>query len=123
MDTETEISICYEAELAEIADLDRIYYLNAAASRADRADYYRRQDQLGQIRSRLYAELSAARKKGQTIKVTRSSGRRTFIAEDFFYDRQSAYPCCSICACPRNTNNIPPKDHPVISFDHHALRK
>ena len=39
MDAETEIPICYEAELAEIAGLDRIYYLNAAASRADRAAY------------------------------------------------------------------------------------
>jgi hypothetical protein len=65
MGTETEISICYEAELAEIADLDRIYYLNAAASRADRAAYYRPQDQLEQSRSRLYAKLGAARKKGQ----------------------------------------------------------
>jgi len=63
MDTETEISICYEAELAEIANLDRIYYLNAAASRADRADYYKRQDRLEQVRTRLYAELSTARKK------------------------------------------------------------
>jgi hypothetical protein len=65
MDTETEISIGYEAELAEIAELDRIYYQKAAASSADRADYYRRQDRLGQIRTRLYAELSAATKKGQ----------------------------------------------------------
>lgn len=65
MDTETEISICYETELAEIAALDRLYYQTVAASRADRADYYRRQDRLGQIRTRLYAELSAARKKGQ----------------------------------------------------------
>jgi len=31
MDAETEIPICYEAELAEIADLDRMYHLNAAA--------------------------------------------------------------------------------------------
>jgi hypothetical protein len=65
MDTETEIAICYEAELAEIAFLDRLYYQKAAPSRADRADYYRRQDQLERVRARLYAELSAARKKGQ----------------------------------------------------------
>jgi hypothetical protein len=75
MDAETKISICYEAELAEIADLDRIYYLNAAASRADRAAYYRRQDQLEKIRSRLYAELGAARKKAKSTQVTRTSGR------------------------------------------------
>ena len=65
MDTETEISICYEAELAEIAELDRLYYQQAAASRADRADYYRRQDQLERARARLYVELSAERKKNQ----------------------------------------------------------
>ena len=63
MDRETEIYIRCEAELAEIAALDRLYYQTVAASRADRADYYRRQDQLEQIRTRLYAELGAARKK------------------------------------------------------------
>jgi hypothetical protein len=63
MDREAEIYIRYEAELAEIAALDRLYYQTVAASRADRADYYRRQDQLGQIRTRLYAELSAEKKK------------------------------------------------------------
>jgi hypothetical protein len=65
MDTETEISICYEAELAEIAELDRHYYQRATASRADRADYYRRQDQLERARARLYVELSAERKKNR----------------------------------------------------------
>jgi|HubBroStandDraft_4_1064222.scaffolds.fasta_scaffold35089_2 hypothetical protein len=65
MDTETEISTCYAAELAEIAQLDRLYYQQAAASHADRADYYRRQDQLERVRARLYAELSAERKKNQ----------------------------------------------------------
>ncbi|HWO32784.1 MAG TPA: hypothetical protein VNO32_28640 [Candidatus Acidoferrum sp.] len=65
MDTETEISISYDAELAEIAELDRLYYQQAAASRADRADYYRRQDRLERVRARLYAELSAERKKNQ----------------------------------------------------------
>jgi len=28
MDAETEIPICYETELAESADLDRMYHLN-----------------------------------------------------------------------------------------------
>ncbi len=65
MDTETEIPICYEAELAEIAELDRLYYQQAVASRADRADYYRRQDHLERIRARLYSELRAERKKNQ----------------------------------------------------------
>ena len=65
MDTETEIIIRYEAELAEIAHLDRLYYQKAALNSADRADYYRRQDKLEQIRTRLYAELSATRRKSQ----------------------------------------------------------
>jgi hypothetical protein len=65
MDTETETYIRYEAELAEIALLDRLYYQKAAASSADRADYYRRQDQLERVRARLCAELSAEKKKNQ----------------------------------------------------------
>jgi hypothetical protein len=65
MDTETEIYIRYEAELAEIALLDRLYYRKAVASSADRADYYRRQDQLERVRARLCAELSAEKKKNQ----------------------------------------------------------
>jgi hypothetical protein len=64
VETETEICTRYEAELAEIADLDRVYYLNSPASCVDRADYYRRQDQLEQVRARLYAELSAVRRRG-----------------------------------------------------------
>ena len=65
MGTETEISICYEAELAEIAEPDRLYYQQATASRADRADYYGRQDRLERARARLYVELSAEKKKNQ----------------------------------------------------------
>jgi hypothetical protein len=63
VDTEAEIYIRYEAELAEIAALDSVYYLKAAASRADRANYYRRQDRLEQVRARLYAELSTVRRR------------------------------------------------------------
>jgi hypothetical protein len=65
MDRETEIYIRCEAELAEIAALDHLYYQIVAASRADRADYYRRQNQLERVRARLYAELSAEKKKNQ----------------------------------------------------------
>ena len=65
MDTEAEIYIRYAAELAELAALDRVYYLNPAASRAHRVDYYRRQDQLERVRTRLYAALSAEKKKNQ----------------------------------------------------------
>jgi hypothetical protein len=70
MDPKTEIAIRYEAELAEIAALDRLYYQTVAASRADRADYYRRQEQLERIRTRLYAELSAEKKRTKTAKVS-----------------------------------------------------
>jgi hypothetical protein len=65
MSTESEIYIRCEAELAEIAALDRLYYQTVAASRADRAEYYRRQDQLERVRARLYTELSAEKKKNQ----------------------------------------------------------
>jgi hypothetical protein len=68
MDTETEIFIRYEAELAEIARLDRLYYQKAAAGRADRADYYRRQDQLERVRARLCVELSAEKKEPKSLK-------------------------------------------------------
>jgi hypothetical protein len=65
MDTKTKIYIRYEAELAEITLLDRLYYQKSASSSADRADYYRRQDQLEGVRARLCAELSAEKKKNQ----------------------------------------------------------
>ena len=72
MDTQTEIAIRYEAELAEIAALDRLYYRRVAASCADRsdyADYYRRPDQLEQVSARLYAELRTQKKRTKTTKV------------------------------------------------------
>jgi len=80
MDTETEICIRYEAELAEIALLDRLYYQKAGASRADRANYYRRQDQLERVRARLCAELSAKKRRTKTNKVAHTYARRTFIS-------------------------------------------
>ena len=52
----------YAAELKVIADLDEEYYLTPSPNAVERADYYRRQEGLEQIRSRLYAELSAARR-------------------------------------------------------------
>ena len=66
MDTETEIYSRYEAELTEIALLDRLYYQKAAPSSANRADYYRRQDQLERVRAWLCAELTAKKKKKQS---------------------------------------------------------
>jgi hypothetical protein len=60
---ETEIEICvrYEAEMAAIAALDQPYYLNTKTTPADRVNYFRRQDDLKQVRARLYAELSTVR--------------------------------------------------------------
>jgi len=66
MNKEAEIYIRCDAELAEIEALDRLYYQKAAVSRADRADYYRRQEQLERVRARLYAELSAEKQKNQS---------------------------------------------------------
>jgi hypothetical protein len=80
MDTETEIYIRYEAELTEIALLDRLYYQKAAPSSADRADYYRRQDHLERVRARLCAELRAKKNKTKTTKVAQTYARRAFIS-------------------------------------------
>ena len=48
----------YAAELEAIAALDREYYLNPLPNLAERAEYYKRQEYLEQIRQRLYSELS-----------------------------------------------------------------
>jgi hypothetical protein len=61
VETESEICTRYEAELAAIATLDRAYYLNATATSADRANYFRRQNNLEQIRVRFYTELRMVR--------------------------------------------------------------
>jgi hypothetical protein len=56
-----ESSICtrYSAELEEIAMQDRAYYRNPSPTLAERAKYHERQEELEQIRLRLYAELAA----------------------------------------------------------------
>jgi hypothetical protein len=64
MDTEPETCRRYEAELAAIAALDRAYYLTAKATPTDRASYFRRQVDLEQVRTRLYAELSQSSENG-----------------------------------------------------------
>ena len=61
METEEQICRRYEAALAEIAAVDRRYYVNPSPSLADRADYAARQTQLENTRSMLYAELIAFR--------------------------------------------------------------
>ena len=72
METEDQISRCYEAELAAIADLDRRYYLNRAPTRADRSDYAARQVQWENVRSRFYVELAAFRQSGPQFRSCRS---------------------------------------------------
>jgi hypothetical protein len=61
METEHEICNRYEAEFAAIAALDRRYYMTPSASVEDRRQYAARQVQLEELRSRLYAELTALR--------------------------------------------------------------
>ena len=64
MDTESDTCLRYEAELAAIAALDRAYYLNAKVTPTDRANYFRRQVDLEQVRTRFYAELSQSSENG-----------------------------------------------------------
>ena len=63
MKSEREIYADYKAELAVICALDRSYYLNVCPTRADRSNYYTRQDHLKEIRSRFYPELAAVRRR------------------------------------------------------------
>ncbi len=65
--TENSILTRYAAELEAIADLDREYYLNPAPSLAERSNYYRRQDELEQIRQRLYSELCGTHRGVQKV--------------------------------------------------------
>jgi hypothetical protein len=53
----------YTAELEAIAALDREYYLNPSPNLAERAEYYKRQGYLEQIRQRLYSESSVTQHK------------------------------------------------------------
>jgi hypothetical protein len=53
----------YTAELEAIAALDREYYRNPSPNLAQRAEYYKRQEYLEQIRQRLYSESSVTQDK------------------------------------------------------------
>ena len=53
----------YAAEFEAIAALDREYYLNPLPNLAERAEYYKRQEYLEQIRQRLYSESSITQDK------------------------------------------------------------
>ena len=69
--TENSTFMRYADELKAIADLDREYYLNPSPRLADRSNYYRRQEQLEQIREGLYSELCATRRGAQkTFRVS-----------------------------------------------------
>jgi hypothetical protein len=70
METVHEICSRYEAELARIATLDRVYYLNPCPSRAERTNYAIRQSELEALRYQLYAELAALRE----IRASRRCG-------------------------------------------------
>jgi hypothetical protein len=61
METEDQLCYRYEKQLAAIAALDRLYYLNPSPTLAERAEYAARQYQLENVRSRYYAELRALR--------------------------------------------------------------
>ena len=56
----------YLAELNEIAELDRRYYLNKTPSRKERAAYALRKDRLARLRSHLTAEICLSQ--DQTIR-------------------------------------------------------
>jgi len=58
-----DIYMRYAAELETIAALDREYYLNPLPNLAERAEYYKRQEYLEQIRQRLYSESSVTQDK------------------------------------------------------------
>jgi signal transduction histidine kinase len=59
MDTQNEICRRYEAAMAAIASADRAYYLKEKPTPADRRAYAERKTQLQDLRTELYAELSA----------------------------------------------------------------
>ena len=61
MEPETEICARFEVELALIAALDRDYNLNPTPTSAERANYYKRQEKLEQIRAQFYADLDRLR--------------------------------------------------------------
>jgi signal transduction histidine kinase len=61
MAIETEICKRYEAELAEIGALDRAYYQKPTVTPADRANYFKREERLEELRTQLYAALSTVR--------------------------------------------------------------
>ena len=59
MDAMSEICRCYEAQLAALAELDRVYYLDPSPALAARAEYYHRDALLQKIRILFYAKLKA----------------------------------------------------------------
>jgi len=58
-----DIYMRYAAESETIAALDREYYRNPSPNLAERAEYYKRQEYLEQIRQRLYSESSVTQHK------------------------------------------------------------
>jgi len=72
---EAPVLVRYAAELKAIADLDREYYLNPLPNLADRASYYKRQEDLERIRQHLYSELCPTRHGEQS--TTASHVRKT----------------------------------------------
>ena len=56
METEHQLCVRFEAELASIAALDRVYYLNPCPTLDGRRNYAARQIQLEEIRSKFYLE-------------------------------------------------------------------
>ena len=65
METEHEICRRYESQLAEMAALDRRYYINPNPTLADRAAYAARQALLADTRSRFYSEIGQLRVRRQ----------------------------------------------------------
>ncbi len=55
MEAEKQLCLRFEAELAGIAELDRLYYLNPCPTLAERRDYAARQIRLEEMRLRFYS--------------------------------------------------------------------
>lgn len=62
----------YEATLKASSELDRDYYFNPNPSTTDRAEYYRRIEELGKLRQHFYAALDSTSNpdQGSNLEVT-----------------------------------------------------
>ena len=65
----------YAAELAEIAALDRSYYLNPCPTRTDRSNYAARQAHLEELRFQFYAKIDQSHESHRIVAQCRRLSR------------------------------------------------